>query len=399
MVNLDFNEKKKRLVDSLTSNDLLKDKRLYKAFLEIPLEEFIPKNYQDSLKIYEDIPNLFYYHDPSNYRTISAPHMITIMLQGLSLEKDDDLLILGAKSGYIAALAHRLAPQGEIIILEANSEIAELTEKNLKKLDLHENISVIVKNPLEGMPDLTPWQKILVTGAIKQNRITPLLRQLDIDEGVLYAPIGEGLVQTYTQILRIEDNFYGKKQLQVRFTPLMTQVEIDELELITDIDQYEEVDVEINPTKVEKTLEKINIKYETSVFDEISFGEKGEEKPIAIKERDEAIEFFKQLKKCAIKFKREDDVNSCFENVEEMDAVIESLKNFKKELGLKVKKTQNLINQIRSYNIVRKKLESISISDSEIIDKQAEIINKQMEQVNQLEEIIESEIKRLKKLE
>ncbi|TFF93884.1 MAG: hypothetical protein EU543_02560 [Promethearchaeota archaeon] len=399
MVNLDFNEKKKRLVDSLTSNDLLKDKRLYKAFLEIPLEEFIPKNYQDSLKIYEDIPNLFYYHDPSNYRTISAPHMITIMLQGLSLEKDDDLLILGAKSGYIAALAHRLAPQGEIIILEANSEIAELTEKNLKKLDLRENISVIVKNPLEGMPDLTPWQKILVTGAIKQNRITPLLRQLDKDEGVLYAPIGEGLVQTYTQILRIEDNFYGKKQLQVRFTPLMTQVEIDELELITDIDQYEEVDVEINPKKVEKTLEKINIKYETSVFDEISFGEKGEEKPVAIKERDEAIEFFKQLKKCAIKFKREDDVNSCFENVEEMDAIIESLKNFKKELGLKVKKTQNLINQIRSYNIVRKQLESSSISDSEIIEKKAEIINKQMEQVNQLEDIIDSEIERLKKLE
>ncbi|TFG01795.1 MAG: hypothetical protein EU542_06355 [Promethearchaeota archaeon] len=399
MVNLDFNEKKKRLVDSLTSNDLLKDKRLYKAFLEIPLEEFIPKNYQDSLKIYEDIPNLFYYHDPSNYRTISAPHMITIMLQGLSLEKDDDLLILGAKSGYIAALAHRLAPQGEIIILEANSEIAELTEKNLKKLDLDENISVIVKNPLEGMPDLIPWQKILVTGAIKQSRITPLLRQLDKDEGVLYAPIGEGLVQTYTQILRIEDNFYGKKQLQVRFTPLMTQVEIDELELITDIDQYEEVDVEINPKKVEKALEKINIKYETSVFDEISFGEKGEEKPVAIKERDEAIEFFKELKNCAKKFKREDDVNSCFENVEEMDAVIESLKNFKKELGLKVKKTQNLINQIRSYNIVRKQLESSSISDSEIIEKKAEIINKQMEQVNQLDDIIDSEIKRLKKLE
>jgi len=399
MVNLNFNEKKKRLVDSLTSNDLLKDKRLYKAFLEIPLEEFIPKNYQDSLKIYEDIPNLFYYHDPSNYRTISAPHMITIMLQGLSLEKNDDLLILGAKSGYIAALAHRLAPQGEIIILEANSEIVELTEKNLKKLELDENISVIVKNPLEGMPDLTPWQKILVTGAIKQNRITPLLRQLDKDEGVLYAPIGEGLVQTYTQILRIEDNFYGKKQLQVRFTPLMTQVEIDELKLITDIDQYEEVDVEINPKKVEKALEKINIKYETSVFDEISFGEKGEEKPVAIKERDEAIEFFKELKSCAIKFKREDNVNICFENVEEMDAVIESLKNFKKELGLKVKKTQNLINQIRSYNIVRKKLESSSISDSEIIDKQAEIINKQMEQVNQLEEIIDSEIERLKRLE
>jgi protein-L-isoaspartate(D-aspartate) O-methyltransferase len=262
----DYNQKKKKLVESLTSNNLLKDKRLYKAFLEIPLEEFIPRNYQDPLKIYQDIPNLFYYHDPNNYRTISAPHMITIMLQGLALERDDDLLILGAKSGYIAALAHELAPQGEIIILEANSEIANLTEENLQKLDLDHNITVIVKNPLEGMPDLTPWQKILVTGAIKQSRITPLLRQLDKNEGVLYAPIGEGLVQTYTQILRVDNNFYGKKQLQVRFTPLMTQVELDELELITDLDEYEEVEVEINPKKVDKTLEKINIKYETNVF-------------------------------------------------------------------------------------------------------------------------------------
>jgi len=395
----DFNEKKKRLVETLTSNDLLKDKRLYKAFLEIPLEEFIPSNYQDPFKIYEDIPNLFYYHDPNNYRTISAPHMITIMLQGLALEKDDDLLILGAKSGYIAALAHKLAPQGEIIILEANSEIANLTEENLKKLDLDDNITVIVKNPLEGMPDLIPWQKILVTGAIKQSRITPLLRQLDPNEGVLYAPIGQGLVQTYTQILRIDDNFYGKKQLQVRFTPLMTQVEIDELELITDLDEYEEVDVEINPEKVEDTLEKINIKYETSVFEEISFGEKGEEKPIGIKERDEAIDFLRNLNQCAQKFKREDNVNSCFENVEEMDAVIESLKTFKKDLGLKVKKIQNIINKIRSYNIVRKQLGSRGVKDSEMIDKQAEIINKQMEQVNELENIIESEMKRLEKLE
>ncbi|MBD3214797.1 MAG: hypothetical protein GF311_19455 [Candidatus Lokiarchaeota archaeon] len=395
----DYNQKKKRLVESLTSNNLLTDKRLYKAFLEIPLEEFIPQNYQDPLKIYQDIPNLFYYHDPNNYRTISAPHMITIMLQGLALERDDDLLILGAKSGYIAALAHELAPQGEIIILEANSEIANLTEENLKKLELDHNITVIVKNPLEGMPDLTPWQKILVTGAIKQTRITPLLRQLDKNEGVIYAPIGEGLVQTYTQILRVDNNFYGKKQLQVRFTPLMTQVELDELELITDLEEYEEVEVEINPKKVDKTLEKINIKYETNVFDEISFGEKGEEKPVGIKERDEAIEFLKDLDECASKFKREDDVNSCFENVEEMDAVIESLKTFKKDMGLKVKKIQNILNQIRSYNIVRKQFESRSIYDAEIIDKQAEIINKQMAQVNELEDIINAEIERLKKMD
>ena len=91
--NQNYSQKKKKLLQILTSNNLLKDKRLYKAFMEVPLEEFIPEMYRDSFKIYEDIPNLFYYQSPNNYRTISAPHMITIMLQGLSFESNDDLLI------------------------------------------------------------------------------------------------------------------------------------------------------------------------------------------------------------------------------------------------------------------------------------------------------------------
>ena len=161
-----YEKKKKKLVKSLVINELLKDKRLIKAFYEVPLEKFIPEPYIQEAKIYEDYPNLFYFQNRDNYRTISAPHMITIMLQGLALKTNDDLLILGAKSGYIAALAHKLAPKGEIIILEANSEVAKITSENLKKLNLHDNISVIVKNPLQGMPELSPWQKILVTGAI-----------------------------------------------------------------------------------------------------------------------------------------------------------------------------------------------------------------------------------------
>ena len=170
--------------------------------MEIPLEKFIPEQYINSVQLYEDRPALFYYDEtnPKNYRTISAPHMIVIMLQGLSLNRNDDLLILGAKSGYIAALAHKLAPKGDIVILEANSEIARITKQNLEKLKLDENIKIVVKNPLYGMAELSPWQKILVTGAIEQSKINPLLHQLDEDGGVLFAPVGLEMVQTYTQI-------------------------------------------------------------------------------------------------------------------------------------------------------------------------------------------------------
>lgn len=363
--------------------------------MEIPLEEFIPEKYKDPLKIYEDIPNLFYYQNPQNYRTISAPHMITIMLQGLALKDDDDLLILGAKSGYISALAHKLSPKGEIIILEANSEIAKYTEKNLQKLGLEHNITVIVKNPLQGMPDLSPWQKILVTGAIKQNRIHSLLRQLDKNEGVLFAPIGEDFIQTYTQILRINDDFYGKKQLQVRFTPLMTQVELDEIELITDEAELKEpVQITNAPEKVDKTLEKIKIKYMENILDEVNLDTEEEEGSIETDLIEEALNFLEKLKSIVKGLKKEHEVENCFKYLEEMEDQVEHLKIFKKkELGLKIKKMQNFMNSIRSFLVIRRQLEEKSQATD--LEDKIDIMNKQMSQLNNLEALINSEIKRL----
>ncbi|GAG76885.1 unnamed protein product, partial [marine sediment metagenome] len=144
------------------------------------------------------------------------------------------------------------------------------TAENLKLQKLDGNIEVIVKNPLEGLPELSPWQKILVTGAITQKRIYPLLEQLD-SEGVLFAPIGENYLQTYTQIIRFENDFYGKKYLQVRFTPLMTQIELDELKLITDIEELEAhtVSQKNNTPKNVFHSGKININYASDVLNEV----------------------------------------------------------------------------------------------------------------------------------
>ncbi|MBY9010698.1 MAG: hypothetical protein KGD74_12600, partial [Candidatus Lokiarchaeota archaeon] len=242
----------------------MRDIRLVKAFLDVPLKKFIPNELSSHFKIYTDAPVLFYLDklNPETLRTISAPHMISIMLQHLLLEEDDDLLIIGAKSGYIAALAHKLAPKGKIAILEANQDIAKITRDNLERNNLQERISVIVDNPLNGLMELAPWQKILVTGAIKQEKILPLLLQLDSSEGVLFAPIGENLIQNYTQIIRIDNEFYAKKHLQVRFTPLITQIELDELKLMTEI-------TEINPKDItpehELSIENIIINYSSDI--------------------------------------------------------------------------------------------------------------------------------------
>jgi len=393
--------KKKRLLDSLILNEILTDKRLIKAFMDIPLEKFIPENLLNVLKLYEDVPNLFYFDEqnPRNYRTISAPHMITIMLQGLALNSNDDLLILGAKSGYIAALAHKLAPKGEIIILEANSEIAKITANNLKELKLDDKISIIIKNPLDGMPDLSPWQKILVTGAIEQSKIHPLLNQLDENDGVLFAPIGPEFVQVYTQILRQKNEFYGKKQLQVKFSPLITQVELDELELITDIDEIEIAnESEVINKSPSLFTNKINIKYTSEILDKIVPEHQVNIQSINETQRDEILSNLNIIEENIKNLKKEEDIQSSFEFLDSIEVNLNNLKKFKKIFEINVKRMQNMLNQIRSYNIVRKELEKSVLYDSGIIDKKIEIINKQIEQINLFLEITQNEIYRIKSL-
>ncbi|MCK4479506.1 MAG: hypothetical protein KAV01_03170 [Candidatus Lokiarchaeota archaeon] len=396
-----FKLKKKRLLDALILNNILKDKRLMKAFMDVPLEQFIPEKFVNVVKLYEDVPNLFYYDEqnPNKYRTISAPHMITIMLQGLSLTEDDDLLILGAKSGYIATLAHKLAPKGEIIILEAHSEIAKLTSENLKRLKLDSNISIIVKNPLNGMPELSPWQKILVTGSIEQPKIHPLLNQLDDNGGVLFAPIGPEFVQMYTQILRQNNEYFGKKKLQVKFSPLITQVELDEIELITDLDDYEITD---DFNKVNGTLSqvptRVQIKYTSDIVDNVTTESHFKIESIDKEQQKLVITYLKSMELTIKNLKKEYNIDKCFNYVEDVEIKLEDLKKFKKLFQIKIKRMQNILNQIRVYNIIRKELEKKKLSDDKILDKKVEIINKQIEQINNFLEILKEDISNVKTL-
>ena len=419
MIKLDKNEsfkeslkhKKKRLLDTLVVNQILKDKRLIKAFMEIPLEKFIPekikKLFAKLVKPYEDQPNLFYYDEqnPKSYRTISAPHMITLMLQGLALGINDDLLILGAKSGYIAALAHKLAPKGEIVILEANSEIAKITSENLKKLNLNNNITINIKNPLNGMPELSPWQKILVTGAIEQRKIYPLLKQLDKEGGVLFAPIGQEFMQNYTQIFRQNDEFFGKKQLQVKFSPLITQVEIDELELITDLDEFEISNKIITKTITQNdsgfwtpSNKKIEIKYNTSIIDKITPERIVKTKSIDKKLRELVLSYLEDIVNNVLNLKKEDNIDKFFNIVDRIEVLLEKLKKHKRDFEIKIKKMQQILNQIRSYNIIRKELDNQNLTDSRVIEQKIKLINNQIEEINILLSFLTKEMKRIESI-
>ena len=380
-----------QLLFTLLTNGYLKDIRLFKAFLRVKLEEFVPKDILPQVRLYLDSPVVFFYDKDyhETVRTISAPHMISIMLQELRLKANDDLLILGAKSGYIACLAHKLSPNGKIIILEANPKIAKITSDNLKKLSLDNHIKVIIQNPLLGYPDLVPWQKILVTGAIKEEYIYPLLEQLDSEEGVLFAPIGEDLVQVYTQIIRNGDDFFGKKILDVRFTPLITKVDLDNLKLEKDIEPTSSIDINQDQSRLDS--KNITIDYSMKILDEVQLGPNSEVKRDKIDPEDIFKTFLEYIDFTIDGLKQGKDVTQWNDSIYNFEILLEILKKIKNNIKVDIQtlydsfgqikqrikefEKENKLKQILSennYNIFDKELKEVNLFQKKVKD---EILN------------------------
>ncbi|MHA1336636.1 MAG: protein-L-isoaspartate O-methyltransferase family protein [Promethearchaeota archaeon] len=173
-----------QLIDKHIKRGYLKDKSYRALITEVPIYKLID-NDDDLIRYFvKDKPILCYYKDESDFRTVTAPHMVSVFISMLELSEQDEVLILGAKGGFISSIIANIVNQ--VYILEEHPKIAEITKKNLNILKIR-NAKVINKNPLLGLEDLSPFDKILITGAIKEipNNIFDQLSYY----GILVAPI------------------------------------------------------------------------------------------------------------------------------------------------------------------------------------------------------------------
>ena len=445
--------KAERLIQSLQQRGILHDKRLIRAFLNVPLEDFIPKNLTDDRRIYEDIPQLFYSRPPTR-RTISAPHMICIMLQNLCLEENDNLLILGSKSGYISAIASHLCPGGEIIIVESIKELVNITRKNLDKTGYGKNITIIHGNVVYGLKESGPWQKILVTGQVEKEDLDYVIYQLDSDGGMLFAPIGDIYKQDFTQIIRNGDDFYYKKMGEVifgpldlyeptfpegdaarklpeRFPPVQFKLDLNFLDknvrkfldrqrarvgarkklndeemintaielarnnsgfihIITIADH-----LNIDPEEVIKILRKSKLghleDFGTSNLVTTIFILKEEIQDIIAK----SIEIIDKIIKIVKKMKKEYKLESILNYLDEFDRKIEELSDTGPESVYRIKRLKNLASSIRSNTILLTRLEEKIASDPKLMEQSKIITNQQIQEIEELNENLQELLKKL----
>jgi protein-L-isoaspartate(D-aspartate) O-methyltransferase len=176
---------------------------------EIPRHLFIPPPYDRAA--YDDNPVPI-----GNGQTISQPYIVAVMTALLQPKATDNVLEIGAGSGYQAAVLSRLVRK--LTTIERIKTVADLARKNLKSIGIN-NVVVIEGDGTLGYPDNAPYNGIIITAATPEVP-QPLIDQL-ADGGTLVAPVGGRDLQDLITIHKQGNSFIREFHGGVRFVPLI----------------------------------------------------------------------------------------------------------------------------------------------------------------------------------
>ncbi len=195
------------LLDYLERKNYLKTSKVREAMLTVDRRNFVRTS--DRLLAYDDTPLRI-----GQGQTISAPHMVAMMLEELNLCDEDNLLEIGSGCGYHAAVSSKMV--SKVTTIERIPYIYELACENLEG---YENIEVINGDGSRGFEPNSPYQKIMVTcGAPRVP--TPLVDQLE-KGGLMVIPVGGRIAQELLTIEKTNTGITVSRRPGVAFVPMI----------------------------------------------------------------------------------------------------------------------------------------------------------------------------------
>ncbi len=203
------------LVRRLSEMGYIKTEKVKQAMLKVPREEFLTELNRPYAYVDQPLPI-------GEGQTISAPHMVAMICEILSLEEGMKVLEIGTGFGYNAAVvAEIIGKKGHLYSIERISSLAETAKENLKRTGYSENITVILGDGTKGYPEEAPFDRIYGTASAPKLP-EPLKDQLKIG-GILLIPVGEHrYFQDLICISRKSEDEYEKKSIGgVAFVPMI----------------------------------------------------------------------------------------------------------------------------------------------------------------------------------
>lgn len=146
-------------------------------------------------------------------QTTSQPSLLRFMIDELELDKDHDLLEVGAGSGYVTAILAHLSE--EVTATERIKELVDFANNNLNKLGL-KNFDIIHTQEV-GIPG-RHFDRIIV-GCAAPEIPQVLINQLR-EDGIIILPVGTK-EQYLWKVSKKDGEIIKEKLLPVKFVPLI----------------------------------------------------------------------------------------------------------------------------------------------------------------------------------
>ncbi|MBS27390.1 MAG: protein-L-isoaspartate O-methyltransferase [Alphaproteobacteria bacterium] len=152
----DFETARRNMVDGQLRPNKVTDSRILDAMETLPRETFMDKAHQGIAYVDEDI-------EVAPGRFLMEPVVLARLVQALELEKSDSVLVIGAATGYDAALIGMLA--GPVVAIESDAALVEQSSMVLNHLGI-DNVAVIEAPLADGYAGQAPYDVVFFSGAV-----------------------------------------------------------------------------------------------------------------------------------------------------------------------------------------------------------------------------------------
>jgi protein-L-isoaspartate(D-aspartate) O-methyltransferase len=205
----DWAAKRNSMVEALAERDDLDDETLA-AMRAVPRHEFVPDGKRGSA--YRDTPLPI-----GEGQTISAPHMVAIMVDLLDLQHGDTVLEIGTGCGYHAAVTAEVVGPANVYSVEYHDRLASEARETLDDLGYGE-VSVRAGDGKQGWPEQAPFDRAYLTCA------APSLPDAVVEQvrpgGIVLAPVGDSQQVLVRARRRADGGLDREEHGRVRFVPL-----------------------------------------------------------------------------------------------------------------------------------------------------------------------------------
>ncbi|WP_442803086.1 methyltransferase, FxLD system [Streptomyces pseudogriseolus] len=150
-----------RLVDQILAEHRM-PADVERAMRTVPRHAFLPgldleNAYTDQAVTIKDNPG-----KPLPLSCASVPSVVAMMLEQLDARTADDVLEIGAGTGYNAALLAELVDRGSVTTVDIDPDVA-LHARTRLNANGYEHVTVIERDGLLGAPENAPYDRIIAT--------------------------------------------------------------------------------------------------------------------------------------------------------------------------------------------------------------------------------------------